>query len=175
MKKILITLLIVISNIAYSQKNFIWEKIDSTSKTKSEIYSLTKMFIAEKWKSAKDVIQNDDKDGGNILIKGIVVEYNTSAMFSMDYTYSYMVTFKMKDYKIFIGIKNVNCVRCIRAGKYEKPCIEPFDGDDCPSTGSFNGDGMSKKKTIEMMKNLKNDLQQIIDSYCKYINTNNNF
>ncbi len=36
--------------------------------TKTHLYSATKMFIAEFWKSAKDVIQNDDKEAGIILI-----------------------------------------------------------------------------------------------------------
>ena len=53
------------------------EKIDSVNKTKLQIYTDTKMFIAEYWKSAQNVIQNDDKDAGVILIKGSTTKFCT--------------------------------------------------------------------------------------------------
>ncbi len=71
MKKMLFFIaasLITLSSIA--QVDFRWEKIDSVDKSKSQIYSDTKMAIAELWKSAQSVIQNDDKEGGMILVKG---------------------------------------------------------------------------------------------------------
>ena len=54
----------------FGQQNFQWERTDTISKTKSQLYADTKMFIAEEWKSAQNVIQNDDKETGSILIKG---------------------------------------------------------------------------------------------------------
>ena len=71
MKKIFSILLFTLSvNYLFSQTDFKWEKIDSVPKTKYQIYSDTKMFIAENWKSVQNVIQNDDKEAGLILVKG---------------------------------------------------------------------------------------------------------
>ena len=56
MRKLILTSIGIIScMIGFTQTTF--EKIDSVSKNKSQIYSDTKMFIAEYWKSSKDVIQ----------------------------------------------------------------------------------------------------------------------
>jgi hypothetical protein len=98
-----------------AQNNFEWVKTDSIQKTKEQIYSATKMFIAETWKSSKEVIQNDDKDGGIILIKG-KTEINweqpekvgmTKMTIFHDSWYSYNVTFRMKNSKYQIKIDNV--------------------------------------------------------------------
>lgn len=45
--------------------------IDSTSATKQELYIIAKSWIANSFKSAKDVIQLDDKESGRIILKGI--------------------------------------------------------------------------------------------------------
>ena len=72
----MLLLLFILGNIglSYSQTNFQWEKIDSVNKSKAQIYSDTKMFIAEVWKSANSVIQNDDKESGLILVKGSTIK-----------------------------------------------------------------------------------------------------
>ena len=74
MKKIILLTLVTFFNSAFSQTDFKWDKVDSVSKNKGQIYSDTKMFIAEFWKSAQNVIQNDDKEGGMILLKGVSVQ-----------------------------------------------------------------------------------------------------
>lgn len=108
-------LLLVFTLNSLAQSNFEWVKTDSIQKTKDQIYSTTKMFIAETWKSSKEVIQNDDKDGGIILIKG-KTEINweqpvktgmTKMTIFHDSWYSYNVTFRMKNSKYQIKIDNV--------------------------------------------------------------------
>src|ERR1035437_177176 len=106
-------LLLLFTLNSLAQSNFEWVKTDSIQKTKEQIYSSTKMFIAETWKSSKEVIQNDDKDGGIILIKG-KTEINWEQPVSMakmtifhDSWYSYNVTFRMKNSKYQIKIDNV--------------------------------------------------------------------
>jgi hypothetical protein len=61
-------------HIANGQANFKWEVTDSSKKSASEIYSETKMFIAKTWKSSNEVIQNDDKEAGIILVKAISLQ-----------------------------------------------------------------------------------------------------
>ena len=151
--------------------NFKWEKVDSVSKTKAQIYTDTKMFISEAWKSAKDVIQNDDKDGGVILVKGVSVSKVNVILSSLEYTYRYNVSFKMKDGKYKITIDNVYCesmIDVIHNKLNVCALIQPFDGglDNAPAMG-FSG--IPKKKSVEVVDALRSELQSIIDSYEKYI------
>jgi hypothetical protein len=163
----------------YSQKNFKWEYSDSISKTKSQIYSDTKMFIAKEWKSANNVIQNDDKDGGNILLKGSSIQKVNHALNVYTYYYNYSVTFKMKDNKYKIIIDNVYCDSAIPVGyaKYNILKIEPFDGEYVKGETGMLTQTLPEKKANSMMLNLKSELQIIFDDYLKYIKTtssNNN-
>ena len=95
MKQIILSsVAILIFGQGFTQTNFKWEKVDSVAKNKAQIYSDTKMFIAEYWKSAQTVIQNDDKEGGMILVKG-TTDYSFSPMWlvTSKYNYSYSVKF----------------------------------------------------------------------------------
>lgn len=77
MKKVILTAIsILFMTFSYAQANFKWDKIDSIAKNKNELYSLTKMYIGETWKSAQNVIQNDDKEGGMVTSAGEIVVYN---------------------------------------------------------------------------------------------------
>jgi hypothetical protein len=169
MKKIILFTIMLFSLFGYSQKDFKWEKIDSIQKSKVELYSDTKMFIAEYWKSAKDVIQNDDKESGMILIKGIVNEDIYFQFNNHTYTYGYNVKFLFRDKKYKIIIDNVYCERAM-CGVNEWPLVEPTE-DTSESSGY-----VPAKKLTDLMANLKTDLQKIIDFYeskIKLINSNN--
>lgn len=153
-----------------AQENFTWEKIDSVSKTKLQIYSDTKMFIAQEFKSANNVIQNDDRESGVILVKGTIVkhlQYNSGLAYC-NYYYDFTVTFLMKDYKYKMSINNVYCSLTAGSGNLGYGKIQPFEGD-------FNGNAFSynttKQKAKELMISLKADLQKIVDSYDKFIKT----
>ena len=146
------------------QTNFQWEKTDSVSKTKSQIYSDTKLFIAKTWKSSNNVIQLDDKETGTILIKAVNIQDVSFSMQIMSYTYNYTLTFKMKDNKYKITLDEVNCSDAYTRSGYIVQ-IQPFDGEIAPKTTP----GINKKKAIEMMVSLKRELQYIVDSYETYI------
>jgi hypothetical protein len=90
MKSLLIILLSFISITGFSQKLdsipmkdgkvFYSEVVKVDSATSSELYSRAKNFLAHEYKSAKAVIQVDDKDGGQIVGKG---NYNISFTFML--------------------------------------------------------------------------------------------
>ena len=62
MKKLLMFIMLLICAVSLNaQTDLVYEKIDTISKNKDQIYSDTKMFIAENWKSAQSVIQNDEE------------------------------------------------------------------------------------------------------------------
>jgi len=171
MKKIiLMTLSILMFYLSNGQTNFIWEVTDSVAKTKAQLYSDSKMFIAKNWNSSKDVIQNDDKEAGVILIKGTSIMKVSFMTLVYVYVYNYTVTFKMKDNKYKISIDNVYCESAYYyGGNGSVAKIQPFDGENCPETGTFKAPGITKKKAIPMMMEFKKELQSIIDNYESYI------
>ena len=153
------TLLIINSLVA--QVDFQWEKIDSVNKSKSQIYSDTKMAIAELWRSAQNVIQNDDKEGGMILVKGTSVKSCTYLLNAHYFTFSYTVRFFMKENKFKIQIDNVS-MTSHTCGVHTWPTIQPVD--------NFEGNqNLSAKRGNEIFGQLKKDLQSIIDNYIDYI------
>lgn len=171
MKKVLIlTIVAFITLNCNSQNGFKWDITDSVAKTKEQIYSDTKMYIAKTWNSAKDVIQNDDKDGGVILVKGVIVKKVSFMMGEYQYVYSYSIIFKMKDKRFKLIIDDVNCDSAVFTKKGDSVTkIPPFEGENCPETGTMSKPGISKAKAITMMSSVKQDLQFIADSYIKSI------
>ena len=157
---ILSTIAILSFTLTFSQTNFRWEKIDSVPKTKSKIYSDTKMFIAETWKSSKNVIQNDDKEGGAIFIEGTINKIGGSGLRSATFWYSYNVKFYMKEQKYRILIENVEFKSSDRAGWTAAVASEWPGGWSC---------SLMEKPWSELMTSLKTDMQNIINDYEKYI------
>jgi hypothetical protein len=157
-KLVLLTFLNLISLSLFSQTNFEWQIKDSINKSKSELYSATKQFIAKKWKSANDVIQNDDKEAGIILVKGLTNRYTFVHLgATYCYTYSYDVTFKMKDNKFMIEVNNVKCHNTLGSSFDNKFFIEPNDG--CGNNKKF------ALKCDELLTDLKSQLDNIVSSY----------
>jgi len=173
MKKVVLLIgWVLISALSFSQTNFKWDNSDSIPKTKAQIYSDTKMFIAETWKSAKNVIQNDDKDAGMILVKGSCILKVNHELVAFNYVYNYSVTFKMKDNKFKIIIDDVFCESAYPSGgvQWNILKIEPFDGEYVKGTGMFTHT-LPEKKAILLMADLKTELQTIVDNYKKYLKT----
>lgn len=169
MKKLISILFITFSFLSIGQNVFKIEKTDSINKNKNQIYTDTKMFIAETWKSAKEVIQNDDKDNGVILIKGSLVEKFVFMTGEYTYIYRYNVTFRMKDNKYKIILDNVYCdMAYFGPNKVTVNKIEPFEGDNAPEL-RFGESGLPKKKAIIMMSEVRNTLQSVIDRYSNEI------
>ena len=168
-KTLLIGLSVLFFTVCNGQENFVWDKTDSVNKTKDQIYSDTKLFIAKTWNSAKHVIQNDDKEGGIIFVRAINIQNVSYALFLNSYTYNYDVTFKMKDFKCKIIIDNVICKKAITSD-VETGKIQPFEKDDDFPKGTFGQrTAIPKKKGLKMMKQLKFELQEIVTDYENYI------
>lgn len=172
MKKafLFIIALIFVLNNSDAQENFKWEKTDSLNKTKEQIYSDSKLFIAKTWNSANDVIQNDDKEAGIILLKGASIRKVNFMSGEYVYIYKYTMTIKMKNGKYKIELNDVYCDKAYMTGSSSNIVkIEPFEGDNCPPTGTMRAMGLPKKQAIIMMADFKKSLQDIVDSYEKAI------
>jgi hypothetical protein len=150
-----------------AQDNFKWNVKDSVEKTKSQIYSNTKEFIAKTWNSAQNVIQNDDKDGGNIVLKGAITKKVTHALNVFTYLYNYTITFRTKDNKYMLVIDPVYCesAKAVGAALYDIQKIEPFDGEYVKDPAQKRIATLPVKKANPMMVSLKAELQLVVDSY----------
>ena len=170
MKKVILTTLVILSMaIGFAQISFKWQKVDSIPKTKAQIYSDTKMFIAEYWKSAQNIIQNDDKKAGVILIKGESIVSKYFQLNDHKWTYSYTVKFFFKEKKYKIVIENVRCVSAF-CGTNPWPLVEACD--TCKFPGIMKT-SLNKERYTAVLLSLKSELQSIVDNYDKIIKTPN--
>jgi len=173
MNQYAVIILLLISSSLYSQESFQWEKVDSVGKTKEQIYTDTKIFIANTWKSAQNVIQNDDKDGGVIIVRGSSTHKIMHYLNYYTYVYSYTVTFKMKDNKYKISIDNVFCDKAYPVGQanFNICKIEPFDYVYEKCKTGFNVSTLPEKKAIQIMEQLRTELLLIYYGYESFINS----
>jgi hypothetical protein len=174
-KNLFIAFFIFKISVIYSQSNFKWDVIDSIPKSKMTIYTDTKIFIANNWKSAKSVIQLDDKDAGVIVLKGSSIQKVNHQLNVFTYVYNYTVTFRMRDNRFKIMLSDVYCDSAYPVGQAEFDIlkIEPFDGVYQKGETGLRTSTLPEKKAIPMMATLKSDLQAIVDGYVKYIKQDN--
>lgn len=165
-KTILLSIAVLFFFIGTGQRNFKWEKVDSVAKTKEQLYSDTKMFIAENWKSSQSVIQNDDKEVGVILVRGEIIQTTLIQITLLKWIYSYSIKFFMRDGKYKMIIENVTCTSAYWGATPYSGCIVPCD--DCPIP-KFGETGLNKTQYSKVIETLRNDLQSIVDRYATYI------
>jgi hypothetical protein len=167
---ILFLINIVGLTVSIAQTGFNWEKIDSTSKDKSQLYSDTKIFISKYWKSAQDVIQNDDIDGGIIIVKGKNIQKINHSVCTYTYVYNYTATFMFKDGKYKFTLGDVHCEDAYPIGcSYSIAKIEPFDDLYNKGQTTFTTGTLPEKKAKQLMSVLKSELQQLYQNYLTHI------
>ena len=142
-------------------------------KTKSELFAITKSFIADSWSNSKEAITSENEELGYIQVSA---DYNANVKVGMGlgcvYEYDYKVRFRVKDGKCKVEIYDIVCMSASQIGlgnSYSVPLIPYFEGDDVPKKLKTMGRGLSKKQAIKMMDELRGDMQNIIQSYFKYI------
>lgn len=166
MKKLSIVLLLAFMLIgikSFCQDVYKFEKTDSVKKNKNQIYSDTKMFIAEYWKSAQSVIQNDDKEGGMILIKGNISIQAGSGAGSGPWPYSYTIKFLIKENRYKIVISNITPELFPGTNKRS-----PEICNGCEFPGAFKID-MFKAKWKDVQANFPIEMQKIMSDYSNYL------
>ena len=146
---------------------FKWDVIiDSLDNSKSELYSKTKLFIGQTWKSAQNVIQSDDAESGVILVKGLSIQDVFYQMNNHRWTYAYSVTFMIKDNKCRIIVDNVYC-DAARTGSYEWPRMPV--ADTYPDSKGLITTGVNEARYLELMSTLKAELQSMVNSYSNHV------
>lgn len=99
-------LLLLLSIAAKPQEKFVYTKIDSIYKTKTNLYECSKKFIGITWNTENDVILFDDKDS-YILIKSIIKIESPSLAHPISYL-NYNVHIHVKDYRYEILINDIS-------------------------------------------------------------------
>ena len=166
------------ANYAAAQSNFI-VRIDSIPKSKTQIYSDTKLFIGEHFKLSKNIIQNDDANGGVILIESIINQYVGNGLDTKKFCYSYNVKFLMKDNKCKIIINNIRYKSGPGLDKSWNISKLPFGSnlDNGMYPGYIESD-LDRKDWMNLKISIEKELYLLAESYIKYIeftNHNNDF
>lgn len=162
MKTLLLIITISHGLVLYSQTDYKWDEVVETTGTQSDIYSRTKLFVAETWKSAKDVIQNDDKEAGIILLKAKSKQNIVFSLVDHVYYFSYTVKLYQKEGKARIVIEDVVCTDVFVEGGYSWPLLPV--SDTYPDKG-LKTTGMNEKNYLTIMASLKAELQSIVDKF----------
>lgn len=160
--------MLLIVSFSSAQSNFV-VRVDSLPKSKTQIYSDTKIFISEHLKLSKIIV--DDANGGFILLSDRTTQYK--------FCYSYMVKFLIKENKFEIIISNVKYKSGPGSDKSWNASKLPFGSS--LDNGMWPGYIESDLESIDWMK-LKIKIERVLlykaDSYIKYIqscNNSNNF
>jgi len=163
MKNLFFVLAIIFYLNGYSQKSFTWDIIDSVNKSKVQIYNDSKLFIAETWKSANDVIQNDDKESGVILLKGITTYESFFMLSNHKWVFRYTIKILIKENKFRFILENVYC---------ESAYCETNEWPKIPIGFEWQGYKkctMSETRYLNVMNVLHENLQNIVNQYVSNI------
>jgi len=182
MKKIILTLLMFVSVISFSQTTSEVVSVDSTL-TKSNLYSNALAFFALEFKSANNVIQMKDAETGKVIGKGIVDDRSITITISCkDGKYKYDITLeKIKPIQVsfrttfgdiqgetygFINYNDSNKV-IIRSVAFIPSSVKgeyveysDFKGNISPYKGKRKEDYITFKQNIEL---------ELRDLYIKYL------
>ncbi len=173
MRNIIFIVMVLISISANAQE-FKFEKIIETNKNQSESYSAAKEFVADFWNMAKVVTQNQDDDAFLLQIKAQTTqEVKVGMGLACVYDYKYTVKIQTKDKRCRIQIYDIICEDAYQTGlgtQNKIPKIQPFLGDEPEQKTKSLGKGLSKKKAVEMMNDLKTFFESIINGLEKEIN-----
>lgn len=134
-------------------------KIDSTSA--DILYSRAKMTIAQSFKSAKNVIQNDDQVNKQILLKGNISADYSWGMSSCSGRIDFTMTVFCKDNKYKISIKP-NSHECGVGCKFD--CSGGSLLNEKPDCGTFN---MPKSYWNDIKSNANAEFLLFIESFKK--------
>lgn len=82
--------------------------IELPGRTQIELYKNSKQWFVDYFKSSKDVIQNDDKESGKVIGKGIIFVYLKTTFFSQTISDKITIQIDCKDGKYRYKIYDIN-------------------------------------------------------------------
>lgn len=120
-----------------------------STKTKDQLYSSAKMMIAEMFKSAKDVIQSDDKDSGVIICKGNAKIPKAFITYLMEFT----LKISCKDGKYKADLYDITLqIGCGDPNPIFQNCNETIIDEVAMKNGEIKKNGGGKQRRIVIDK-----------------------
>ena len=156
LKKTLLILLLIFPIISFSQPQMplkegkvFYEEIDSLSNgIKADLYNKSKVWFVNTFKSAKAVLQMDDKEAGNIMGKGLTgLDIGNVMTGSLRSYINYTININLKDnkyriqvYDIYVSNDNNTSYTpeyCLKYPKMNKKKLERIDSNVKDLIASF--------------------------------------
>lgn len=172
-KLLALPILLLLSTHVLAQNQYSWDVvIDSLDGSKTELFSKSKMFVAENWKSATDVIKNEDREAGLLLVKGktpISILQN-GGFVTVTHTFDHTVKIYHKDgrCRIKVSTDGESSVRAdppatMGSWKTIADISQPFLG--------VWKQGLTKNGYAEIQERLSKELELTVKSYEAYMRT----
>lgn len=178
MKKITLTIVCLIAAMAAFAQEPVASETKDVEATKAQLFSFTKMFVADKWQNANNALVNADEEAGVVQIKSDTQMTIKQGMgIGCIYDYSYSVRIRIKDNRYKIEIYDIVCTNAKQVGmgsSYSVPHLEYFEGEEPLCKTQSMGKGANKKQAKQIMDDLRSEFTEIISSYSSYIESNSN-
>ncbi|MFE2863228.1 DUF4468 domain-containing protein [Sphingobacterium multivorum] len=143
MKRIILLAFMLIGSRLFAQE---WKVVEWEGKSQAEIRSALKVWVADYFRSAKDVLQLDEKD--RIIVKGKADLNETSVSSGLsipvNYVMDFTIDFQLKDSKYRYIIKDI--FLSDRQGKYTLQSLSSENDDNRKLALQYKG---NTKKGIE--------------------------
>lgn len=163
----------LISSIAISQTEELYQRklptndknviefsliIDSLQKSKNDLYLQMKSWVTEKYVSANDVIQLDDKEAGLIIVKG-VLQYEDWITYRQPHT----LKIQLKDNKCRIILTNIYLHYTFNGVKVENNIEKIIIEELYKQNGKPNkGSKLHKEELIKFWDSLSADISNVL-------------
>lgn len=134
------------SQLPLKDGNVVYEVVDTVRGTKSELYIKAKTWMIHAFKDAKEVIQSDDKETGEIIGKG-----------SFRYSYTYFMT-------LIPGVARFTITLSLRDGKY-RAIIRDFNMTQGTRDMAFSLEDINQKPD----KNPNKKIIEAVDTHVKLL------
>lgn len=158
MKHLLILFMTFISLLSFSQVQEEYTNMYENDTCKqSLLYSKSKMYIVDIFKSANNVIQNDDPAYGTIVCKGTVE--------TMGYYFSFTLKIKVKDGASKITISDI--YNSSAPYKYSKLNMNKYEG--------IWKNNVTKKQYSNIMSSVHRQLDGIVEDYDNFMMSEDGF
>lgn len=146
-----------------SNLRFTFDSSIVLKKSTNQLFLDTKIFVAENWKMAKEVIDVEDKNGTFMLVKSLTDSENKCGKFRFEYC----IKFYFKDGAVRVQIDNVRC-KALENETFKSPIL-------LDSEYPFMLDGLGiecfEDEILNAIVYFQNDSKAFISKYLKQISS----
>ncbi len=175
-KIVLLSIIVFISISIKAQENFEWDKIIEIEGTADQLFSKAKMVLASDFNDSENVTRNSDKEAGVIFVKAQETVYKSFSMYGLTFYFQYELTILVKENKVRINLKNVNNFKVLSQDYQTLPYRRVPVSTTYPAANDKEGKkkfGLKAKQYFEVMKPLRNQLQDVFDMIVKDLQADN--